>query len=117
MLYVYTCPFICSPYTQHCKVPYPMMLFCCLTCRTLYLVGVLYTRDLDTSVEAKNEVSPTPHPLSTSITKIKDSEADKIPAERKPGVFHAVDNSKQKEQKQTTEYTEDTQGNSKCFEW
>ena len=31
-------------------------------------------------------------------------------AERKPGVFHAVDNSKQKEQKQTAEYTEDAQG-------
>lgn len=69
---------------------------------------------LATSV--KNGISPAPHPLSKSETLplTKDAEIDMSTAatvERKPGVFHAAENSEHKEQKQTAEYIEDIQGN------
>lgn len=79
------------------------------------------TRDLDTSIEGplinstKPKISTTQHPLHKVSTAVKDTslseDADTVDAtvtERKPGVFYAADNSKQKETKQ--EYIEETQG-------
>ena len=84
------------------------------------------TRDLDTSIEApfissvaKQKHSTTQHPLHKVSTVAKDNnttssseDTDPIEAatitERKPGVFHAADNGKEKEAKQ--EYVEETQG-------
>ena len=65
----------------------------------------------------KQGTSPTAqHPLSKVSTVAKDTSSsedtdtfDATVAERKPAVFHAADNGKQKETKQ--EYIEETQGN------
>ena len=84
------------------------------------------TRDLDTSIEgpfvssvAKQKHSTTQHPLHKVSTVAKDNnttssseDTDPIEAatitERKPSLFHAADNGKEKETKQ--EYVEETQG-------
>ena len=75
------------------------------------------TRDLDTAIEgpfmsstAKQKISSTQHPLHKVSTVAKDtsSSEDATVTERKPGVFHAADNGKEKEAKQ--EYIEETQG-------
>ena len=80
------------------------------------------TRDLDTSIEgpftssiAKHKMSSTQHPLHKVSTVAKDTSSsedtnavDATVTERKPGVFHAADNGKEKEAKQ--EYIEETQG-------
>ncbi len=84
------------------------------------------TRDLDTSIEGpfaistvKQKLSMTQHPLHKVSTVAKDTtttssseDTDAMEAttvtERKPGVFHAADNGKEKEAKQ--EYVEEAQG-------
>lgn len=81
------------------------------------------TRELDTTIEGpfassrtKQAITTAQHPLHKVSTVAKDTtssseDTDAVDAtvtERKPGVFHAAENGKEKEAKQ--EYIEETQG-------